>query len=122
MEAFCYDGIPTSEEIKHRIEFGNTQLGFMQTCPFIDCQKTNSQFLRETYWLCHSCSRLFTTQDAIKFRNERSEILNKYGYYSEEYSKYRTGTSRVIRHSTSTIKQQKTTDEFNKLKEMLKGM
>ena len=122
MEAFCYDGIPTSKEIKHRIEFGNTQMGFMQTCPFIDCQKTNSQFLRETYWLCFSCSRLFTTQDAVKYREERNKILEEHGIDSVEYSKYRVNSGKVVVRSSKTNTTPKVNTEFNRLKDMLKGM
>ena len=60
-----YEGEPTTEELIQRVELGNHQLGYRHTCP--NCSSGNTNFLRNSYWMCHSCIIWFTTQDAVGY-------------------------------------------------------
>ena len=57
-----YEGEPTQQEITERIRMGNFQIGYKLPCP--NCGKVNTEFLRNSYWLCHHCGIWFTTEDA----------------------------------------------------------
>ena len=65
MELYQHQGEPTQEELDQRVALGNHQLGYRQSCP--NCEKDNTSFIRNDYWMCHSCVIWFTTQDAIGY-------------------------------------------------------
>ncbi len=68
---WLYEGEPTEEEIQAHIEWGNTQLGYKLTCP--DCGRSNTHFLRNTYWMCHNCGIWFETY----YKDDDQDWLNK---------------------------------------------
>lgn len=65
-----YQGEPTDEELQERINCSNHQLGYKLCCP--NCGKNDTQFLRNTYWMCHQCAIWFTTEDAQPVYNVQS--------------------------------------------------
>ena len=58
-----YQGEPTDEEINERRKSGNHQQNFHHRCP--NCTSRNTEYLRNTYWMCHACGIWFHTQDAL---------------------------------------------------------
>jgi len=64
-ELWQYSGEPTDEELQQRVELGNHQLGFRHKCP--NCGSTDTNFIRNNYWMCHHCVIWFTTEDALGY-------------------------------------------------------
>lgn len=62
VELRLYSGEPTDEELTVRARSGNQQVGYKLPCP--NCGRDDTQFLRNSYWMCFQCLIWFTTQDA----------------------------------------------------------
>lgn len=59
---YRYSGKPAEQELIQRQESGNHQLGYRIKCP--NCEHGNTEFLRNSYWMCHDCGIWFTVDDA----------------------------------------------------------
>ena len=64
MELWEYTGRPEREEIRQRAEQGNKQIGFRHTCVY--CGHSNTEFVRNIYWVCLDCLCSFTTYEAME--------------------------------------------------------
>ena len=56
------EGEPSDAEVEERIRLGNHQLGYKVECPV--CEGNNTEFVRLTYHICHTCKMWFHTMDS----------------------------------------------------------